>query len=122
MARPLWRILLPILILTFAAHRLAVALFLDARGQLISAGFLLQAVSAVLLALGIWLGARWVLGAVLALGISIAATACLAMWTAGVFAWPYLSQVLVTAVATGILFLVLRHEFYGARGTDEEGP
>jgi hypothetical protein len=59
--------------------------------------FLLQAICALTAAVGIWRGQRWAAGAVVALGITVAATSIFEGFILGIV--PYLRVVLVVAVA-----------------------
>jgi hypothetical protein len=117
MSRPLWQILLPLFLLSFAVHRAAAAVMLSSVDPLFVAAYGLQTLAALATALGIWLGRAWVLGALALLGIAVVATALLEGLFLDVRPAPVaFSQALVAAVATGALLLVLRHEFGPKRG------
>lgn len=108
MDRPLWQIVLTLLVLGFVVQRGAVAsvLYLEgATDPVLLAGYALQLGAGLASALGLWLGRLWACGAVLLLGAAVATTAFLEVGLAA------LSQVLVAAVSAGALFVVLKREF-----------
>lgn len=113
MDRPLWRILLPVLILVVAVHRgvLAVVMGLgDAPGVLVAA-HVVEAALAVAAALGLWLGHTWVTGAILGLGVAIGATALLEAFYVGVRPpAAAVAQLVVAAFAAGALAVLIRRE------------
>lgn len=116
MARPLWQILLPIFALAFALYRGALAAAIGPRAphgsSLFFFAFAFQAAAALVVALGIWLGRRWAAGAVVILGVAVAATAILQVYAVGATAaFAAMSEVLVAALGTGALAYVLRREF-----------
>lgn len=124
MDRPLWQILLTLFVVAFTAQRAVVAFLLadlgasDAAGA-IAAPYVVQALAGAATALGLWLGHRWVLGALVLLGLVVAATGLFESFYLGVR--PPLAavgQVAVAALATGAMFLILDHEFSG----DGPGP
>lgn len=68
-------------------------------------GFVLQAVFGIVAAVGVWRGASWAAGAVILLGISVAATWLFEGFILGIVAYLYaLMMVALAAIAT---FLVL---------------
>lgn len=113
MDRPLWRILLPILILVLGIHRAglaAMALLGDLHASLgIAHGA--EAVIAVAAAVGLWLGRAWSAGAVVALGVALGASALLEGFYLGVRPpVAAVAQLLVAALAAGALGLLIRRE------------
>jgi hypothetical protein len=67
-------------------------------------GFVLQAVCALAAALGVWRGGRWAAGAVVLLGICVAATWLFEGFILGIVA--YLSALLVAVIALLITFII----------------
>lgn len=119
MDRPLWQILLPMFVLAFVAQRAALAFvgWEAGPGVALAAGHALEAAIGLTVAAGLWWGRRWVVGAILALGVSVAATALLGAFSLGALpALPAISRVLVAALAAGGLALFMRHEL-GESGT-----
>jgi len=123
-SRPLWQIFLVLFLVSFVIHRGA-ATFVVYTGEIgaaLFAAYAFQTLAGALAALGVWLGRSWVLGVVLVLGTAVAGTSLLEAFFLGVRpAAGAVTEVLVAAVATGALFLVLRHEL-GPRGTAETLP
>lgn len=117
MERPLWQIFLTLFVVAFAAHRGAAAsvLFLGgAEAPALLAGYAFQTAAGLALAISLWLGRAWACGALVALGVGVAATAILEV-VAGVRpAVAAVTQVLVAALSTAALFLVLRRELGSA--------
>lgn len=74
---PLWQFYLATFMVVFTAQRGAVACFelRDAPFDVVGIAYLLQAVLAAVVAVGIWIGRRWVLLPVVLLGLASAATA-----------------------------------------------
>ena len=113
MDRPLWQIVLTFLVLGFVLQRGAIAsvLYLEgATGPLLLAAYVLQLAAGLATALGLWLGRLWACGAVLLLGASVAATACLEVGLGIRPAVAALAQVLIATVSAGALFVVLKRE------------
>jgi hypothetical protein len=120
--RPLWQIVLCFLLLLFGAQRGAEAAmgFLAQGPRALTAGYGASALAAALAALGIWLGRTFALAAVIALGVTVAATAILEGATVGAAAFPAsATQVIVAALGAGALVMALRHELQ--RGSDGGG-
>jgi hypothetical protein len=115
MDRPLWRIVLPILLLAFAVQRAgAAAIAWSAAPRVVAAAVAGEALLAVIAAIAIWAGARWSGAAILGLGIAIAASAALMVFLLGAAALPAAaSRILVAALAAGAFFWVLRGELGG---------
>jgi hypothetical protein len=67
-------------------------------------GFTFQAACALMAALGVWRGARWAAGAVLLLGVSIAATWLFEAFVLGIVA--YLRALLVATIAAVAAFII----------------
>lgn len=112
MDRPLWRIVLPILLLGFAVQRAgAAAIAWSAAPRAVAAAVGFEALLAVAAALAIWLGGRWAGMAVLALGVAIAASAALMVFVLGAPALPAAaSRILIAALGAGAFYWVLRGE------------
>lgn len=117
--RPLWRIVLFVLLASFALHRGAAA-YLAYSGGLglgVALGFAVQSAAALASAVGIWLGRSWVLGFVILLGASLLATALLVGLSEGAAAGLSAFSVAgMFALATAALYAFLRHEFAAQRG------
>ena len=122
MHRPLWQIFLTIFVVGFALQRAAVAsvLFLDGSSTALLAGYVFQCLAAGAAALGLWLGRAWAPGAILGVGVAVAATALLGAMLGTHVPVVAVSEVLVAAVSAGTLFVVLRREL-GPEGT-ARGP
>jgi hypothetical protein len=67
-------------------------------------GFILQAVCAFMAALGVWRGARWAAGAVVLLGVSMAATWLFEGFILGIVA--YLRALLLASLAAVTAFII----------------
>lgn len=130
MDRPLWQIFLAILLLFFVVHRgaIAVVAHLSDWSPALLAGYGLQAVVGLATAVGMWRGAKWVVGSLALLGVSVAGTALFAGFYLGTqLAARAVSEALVAAVSTGALAVLLRYELSDrdGSGTGEsrrEGP
>jgi len=111
--RPLWQILLPLMLVGLAVQRAAVgtALFAGELGSVIVVAYVLQGLAAVAAAVGVWLGRRWTVGALLTLGAMLIASALLEGFWLGVRP-PLASvgEILIVTLSTGALVLVLRRE------------
>lgn len=113
MDRPLWQIVLALLVASFGVHRGAAAamLYLGEGHPALLWGYTVQTLAAMATALGLWLGRAWVVGALLILGIAVTGTALFAGFFLGAGAvLVAVSQALVVAVATGALALVMHRE------------
>jgi len=116
--RPLWRIVLPILLLAFAAHRAgAAAIGWSAAPRPLALASGAEAAAAVLAALGLFFGGRLATVGVAALGVVMAAHAILLVWLLGAPAlFPAMSRILAVAVGTGFFLWVVRTEIAPRRG------
>jgi hypothetical protein len=114
--RPLWRVSLSVILVSFALHRGAAAYvaYDGGLGLGMAFGFASQATAAFVTALGVWLGRSWVLGWVVVLGASLLGTA-LAAGLANGMALSALSAALVFGLATAALFFFLRQELVQGR-------
>jgi hypothetical protein len=65
--------------------------------------FVLQAVLAILAAVGVWRRQRWAAAALLALGTVIAATALVGAFVLGIIAWLYALGIAIAAVVIALL-------------------
>jgi hypothetical protein len=112
-ARPLWRIVIAVMLASFALHRGAAA-YMAHEGGLggeFALGFAAQAAAGLATAAGLWLGRRWVLGCVVVLGLTLIALPLLTAFTHGTAAaLSALSAALVFGLGAAALFFVLRHE------------
>ena len=90
MHRPLWQILLPILIVSAAVQRGAAAamLLLSAAPAAVGLGVGLEAGALVFAAAGLWFGGRTALASAVVLGLSAAVSAVLAIAALGPLAVP----------------------------------
>jgi hypothetical protein len=82
----------------------AIAMLPGATSPLLLLAFTLQAVLAILAAIGVWRQQRWAGAALLLLGVSIAATALVEAFVLGIIAWLY---ALLLAVAAIVIALML---------------
>lgn len=118
MERPLWRILLPILLLVFAVNRggsVAMALLGEASG-LLAAAHSAESAAACAAALGVWLGRPWGAAFVLVLALALGATALLEAFFLGVRpAAAAIAQLIVVALGGGALALLMRRELIEPR-------
>jgi hypothetical protein len=110
--RPLWRIVLPILLLSFAAHRAgAAAIAWSAVPRALALASGAEAAAALLAALGLFFGGRPATVGVAAFGVVVAAHALLLVWLLGAPAlFPALSRILAVAIGTGFFLWVVRTE------------
>jgi hypothetical protein len=116
MDRPLWQIFLALFLVSFVVHRGAVAYVVHLAGSEpeLMAGYAVQAVLGLVTAIGMWLGSRWVLGALIALGVSVAATALMAGFQLGVRpVFAAIAEAMVALVAAGGLAALLRTQLEG---------
>lgn len=116
MDRPLWRILLPILILVLALQRAGLAAFqvigpAEERAAALLLGHGAEVVAAVAAALGLWLGRTWAAWAIFGLGVALGATALLQAFYLGVRPpASAVAQLLAAALGAGALGLLIRRE------------
>jgi hypothetical protein len=111
MDRPLWQIFLALFLVSFVVQRgaAAYAIHLTGTEPELMAGHAVQAALGLVTAVGIWLGSRWVLGALIALGVSVAATALVAGFQLGVRpVFAAVAEAMVALVAAGGLAALLR--------------
>lgn len=80
------------------------ALLVGASVPALLIGFVLQAVCALAAAFGVWRGGRWAAGAVVLLGICVAATWLFEGFILGIIA--YLRALLVAVIALLITFII----------------
>lgn len=86
-------------------HALYAILMLPEPGSLLLfLGFALQAVLAILAAVGVWRRQRWAAAALLLLGASVAATALVEAFVLGILGW--LVALLIAIAAIGIALLL----------------
>lgn len=84
--------------------RYVLAMLLGQPAPLLLIGFFLQAVCAIAAAVGVWRGQRWAAGAVVLLGVIIAATWLVEGFVLGLVA--YLQALLVAALAIVVALIV----------------
>ena len=82
----------------------AIAMLPGPASPLLLLAFALQAVLAMLAAVGVWRQQRWAAAALFLLGASIAATALVEAFVLGIIAWLY---ALLTAIAAIVIALLL---------------
>jgi hypothetical protein len=117
-SRPLWRTVLSVILASFALHRGAGAYIAwdGGLGAGLAVGLAMQAAAGLATALGVWLGRRWVLGCVVALGATLLGLPVLAAFTHGTAAaLGALSATLVFGLGTAALYFYLRHELAAER-------
>lgn len=113
--RPLWRIIVPLVILSVAMHRAAAGaiVYLSEVPSGLVVGYGLQAMAALGVALGLFLGRRWTQGALILFGISLAGTAVVEGFLLGMGAAPMAaSQVLVAVLLTVAGSMILRRSSF----------
>jgi hypothetical protein len=81
----------------------AIAMLPAPTSLLLFIGFALQAVLAILAALGIWRRQPWAAAALLVLGASIAATALVGAFVLGILGWLYALLIAVGAIVIALL-------------------
>jgi len=122
---PLWQYFLSLFVVSFCIQRgaaLAIAQ-LSALPSILVGAYALQIAIGLVTAVGIWMGRRWVLGALLALGTTIVCTTLLASFSLGLYPGAVaLSRGGVAAVATGGLFWFLRYEFDRRAAAEDRPP
>jgi hypothetical protein len=112
MDRPLWQIILTMLLAAVALHRLVAGALLYADASVLLAASALQGVAAAVAAVGMWRGRHWVVGALIVLGVTVVATAVLAAFFLGIVPpLAAISQGLVAALAAGALAVIAHLEF-----------
>jgi hypothetical protein len=81
----------------------AVAMLAGPGSLLMLLAFALQAVLAILAAVGVWRQQRWAAAALLLLGASIAATALVEAFVLGIIAWLYALLIAIAAIVIALL-------------------
>jgi hypothetical protein len=81
----------------------AVAMLPGPESLLLFVAFALQAVLAILAAVGVWRQQRWAAAALLLLGASIAATALVEAFVLGIIAWLYALLIAIAAIVVAIV-------------------
>jgi hypothetical protein len=85
-------------------HALYAIVMLPEPGSLLLfLGFALQAVLAILAAVGVWRRQRWAAAALLLLGASIAATALVEAFVLGIIGWLYALLIAIAAIVVTLL-------------------
>jgi hypothetical protein len=111
--RPLWQIVLSILLLSFAVQRAgaaAIAWGAGPREWAIATG--VEAVAACVAAVCLWIGGRPAAIGIVVLGVALAASAALLVFVFGASALPAaVSRILVAAIGAGGFYWVFRREF-----------
>ena len=103
-----------------AGYGVYIALYVPAMllGQpmpLLLIGFVLQVVCALAAAVGVWRGQPWAAGAVVLLGVSIAATWLIEGFVLGIVAYLYALLVAVLAIVVTVVIAVYVNRQHGAR-------
>jgi hypothetical protein len=81
----------------------AISMLLAPASPLLLLAFALQAVLAILAALGVWRRQRWAAAALLLLGVSIAATALVEAFVFGIIGWLYALLIAIAAIGIALL-------------------
>ena len=81
----------------------AIAMLPGPTSLLLFLGFALQAVLAILAALGVWRRQPWATAALLLLGASIAATALVEAFVLGIIGWLYALLIAIGAIVIALL-------------------
>ena len=81
----------------------AVAMLAAPGSPLMLLAFALQAVLAILAAVGVWRQQRWAAASLLLLGASIAATALVKAFVLGITAWLYALLIAIAAIVIALL-------------------
>jgi hypothetical protein len=113
MDRPLWQIVLSILLLSYAVQRAGAAAigFGGAMPRELAVASAIEAGFAVVAAIGLWIGGRWAGITIVALGVAVAAHAAMLVFVLGAAAVPAAaSRILIVALGAGAFFWILRHE------------
>jgi hypothetical protein len=79
------------------------AMLLGQPGPLLVICFVLQAVFALAAAIGVWRGQRWAAGAVVLLGVSIAATRLIEAFVYGIVAYLHALLVAILAIVVALI-------------------
>ena len=105
MERPTALLLIVLVVVAWGAyHALYALLMLPEPGSLLLfVGFALQAVLAILAAVGVWLRQRWAAAALLLLGASVAATALVEAFVLGIIGWLYALLIAIAAIVVTLL-------------------
>lgn len=122
MDRPLWRMILPLVILGYAVQRGAVVAVahLSEAPVALTAAFAVQAAALAALALAIFLGRRWALVAAGAFALAAVGTAVVQVSIAGPALVPRaVSEVAVAALVVAATAWLVRHELGSARSESE---
>ena len=97
----------------------AVAMLPGPTSLLLFLGFALQAVLAILAALGVWRRQPWAAAVLLLLGVSIAATALVEAFVLGIIGWLYALLIAIGAVVIALLlgaYVTRSGSLLGGRG------
>jgi len=81
----------------------AIAMLPGPASLLLLLAFALQAVLAIVSAVGVWRQQRWAAAALLLLGVVIAATALVEAFVLGILAWLYALLIAVAAIVIALL-------------------
>ena len=81
----------------------AIAMLPGPASLLLLIAFVLQAVLAILAAVGVWRQRHWAAAALLLLGVSIAATALIEAFVLGIIAWLYALLIAIAAIVIALL-------------------
>jgi hypothetical protein len=105
MHRPTALLLIALALVAYGVyHALYAIVMLPEPGSLLLfLGFALQAVLAILAAVGVWRRQRWAAAALLLLGASIAATALIEAFVLGIIAWLYALLIAIGAIVIALL-------------------
>lgn len=105
MERPVALLLIALALVAYGVHRALYAVtMLPAPGSLLLfLGFALQALFAILSAVGVWRQQRWAASALLLLGVSIAVTALVEGFVLGILGWLYALLIAIAAVAVALV-------------------
>ena len=104
MDRPTALLLIALALVAYGVyHALYAIAMLPAPGSLLFfLGFALQAVLAILAAIGVWRRQRWAAVALLLLGASIAATALVEAFVLGIIGWLYALLIAIGAIVIAL--------------------
>jgi hypothetical protein len=105
MERRVALILIAIALAAYGAYHAlyAVAMLPEPGSLLLFLAFALQAVLAILAAVGVWRQQRWAAAALLLLGASIAATALVEAFVLGIIGWLYALLIAIAAIVVAIV-------------------
>ena len=98
-------LLIAIALAAYGVHRAlyAIAMLPAPASLLLLLAFALQALLAILAAVGVWRQQRWAASALLLLGASIAATALVEAFVLGILAWLYALLIAIAAIVIALL-------------------